>query len=365
MKTINYITYDPWWDTDKTILPILAQDYVLNVVVISPLNDKKYELKKQYGKGSFTEIIQKYRDRDIRSLFIAFRTFWAIKKKANQKKDVFWFIPGSNPFFQMLMYWYLPKGRTIITYHDYTPHFFGDSLADSISKLYARIKYKFCSKFEHFLFYSDIQRCNFEDDFSFKKTAVCNMPLKDFGAYKKNSNILKTFLFFGAIQEYKRLDLFVDAAISCTGNAQFIIAGKPTFDCKSIIDKVKDNSRFICDIGFIKDEDVLSYFEKADYLVLPYTDATQSGPLLIALNYGIPVVASDITVFKEFITDSENGFIFESGSLDGLTKAFNTAISLSEEDYNNMIANQLNKKSEYKEKTNPLLALKELFGESV
>ena len=111
MHTINYITYDPWWDTDKTILPSLAEEYIINVIVLSPSKDKKYENKEHYGIGSFTEIIQDFRDRDIRSLFIAFKALMAVRKNAKRSKDLFWFIPGSNPFFQLLMYWYLPKER--------------------------------------------------------------------------------------------------------------------------------------------------------------------------------------------------------------------------------------------------------------
>jgi len=362
MRTINYITYDSWWDTDKTILPLLAEEYIMNVIVISPSKDKKYENKKHYGNGYFTEIVQKFRDRDIRSILIAFKALLAIKKNANRSKDLFWFIPGSNPFFQILMYWYLPKERTIISYHDYTPHFFGNSLSNTVESLYARLKYEFCKKYKRFLFYSEIQQRNFEKDFKSKETAICNMPLKDFGMYERKEHDEINYLFFGAIQEYKRIDLFVEAALRFdSSKCRFVIAGKPTYDCSTIIERANSSNNITCDIRFIKDEEVLGYFEDANFLVLPYIDATQSGPMLIALNYGIPVIASDILVFKSFVTDGENGFIFESGNVDSLSEAIRKSSTMSENEYKLMVNSQKRKRCEYEVTTDPISAIKKLI----
>ena len=59
-----------------------------------------------------------------------------------------------------------------------------------------------------------------------KRGFYINMPLKSFGAITKTTHKVgcRKFLFFGFIQDYKRLDLFIHAAKQI-GNAQFVIAG--------------------------------------------------------------------------------------------------------------------------------------------
>ncbi len=364
MKTINYITYDSWWDTDRTILPVLSEEYSINIIVVSPETDKKYPSKEKFGGGEFVEIVQQYRDRDIRSVRTIIETLHSIIKVSDRKGDLFWFIPGQNPLLQLLLYMYLPVDKTIITFHNYTPHLNGkkSNLGNGISWLYTKIKDSICTKFNKFLFYSEIQSQNFKKDYSQKTVAVCNMPLKDFGVYHKKEHKERAFLFFGVIQEYKRLDLFVEAAIRCESErCKFIIAGRPTYDCKDILDKTKKIKNIQCDIHFIKDDDVLGYFEKADFLVLPYMDSTQSGPLLIALNYGIPVICSDLPVFRNFITNGVNGFLFKSGDVDSLVESYDKASCLSDEELRMMESHQLAKGKEYSKNTNPLIALQKLF----
>lgn len=361
MKTINYITYDPWWDTDKTILPAISKQYKVNVFVISPLVGRKYEEKEICENCSIEEVIQKYRDRDIRSFFVAILLFFKILKKARRKSDCFWFIPGYNPFFQLLLYLYLPKERTVISYHDYTPHYYGKRISSTVEKIYAKIKYRTCLKFEKFLFYSNRQCEIFKKDYPTKKFSVCNMPLKSFGDYNPKMNKQRTFLFFGALQEYKRVDLFVHAAQKVNNNSKFIIAGSPMYNCDSIFNPIIDNDRFECNLHFIKDNEVISYFEQCDFLVLPYIDCTQSGPLLIALNYGIPVIASNIPAFNDIIKDGINGFLFMPGDVNGLCECYERAISMNDSQYEAMRLSQLERKKEYNLHVDPIKSFNKLF----
>ena len=43
--------------------------------------------------------------------------------------------------------------------------------------------------------------------------------------------------------------------------------------------------------------------------MLPYQDVAQSGPHMIAYNYNLPVIASDIEGFAERVEDGENSFL--------------------------------------------------------
>ena len=60
--------------------------------------------------------------------------------------------------------------------------------------------------------------------------------------------------------------------------------------------------------------------------MLPYEDVAQSGPHMIAYNYNLPVIASNIEGFTERIINNENGFTFNRNDLDSL---INTIIKVS------------------------------------
>lgn len=73
--------------------------------------------------------------------------------------------------------------------------------------------------------------------------------------------------------------------------------------------------------GRLPDEEVERVFDRASCLVLPYSrwhEGRSSGPLLIALGEGIPMIASDLQSFREFIHDRESGLLFTPGSADEL-----------------------------------------------
>ena len=75
-------------------------------------------------------------------------------------------------------------------------------------------------------------------------------------------------------------------------------------------------------LGALPDEEVGKIFSQASCLILPYgrrQEGRSSGPLLIALGEGIPVIASDLECFREFIPDSRGGLLFTPGSTDELT----------------------------------------------
>ena len=209
----------------------------------------------------------------------------------------------------------------------------------------------------NFLFFSETQFLSFTKSYPTKKSFYLNMPLKSFGTIIRTTHKAgcRKFLFFGFIQDYKRLDLFIQAAKQIV-NAQFIIAGacKEWDKYKKIIGQM-DNLQ--CDIHFLNNDEIRLYFQEADYLVLPYDESTQSGPLLIAYNYNIPVIASDIELFKTMVSDKQNGFLFERGSLVSLIKVLDVANNLSESQYQLLVKNMSERKEQYQSTTNFKLAL--------
>lgn len=75
--------------------------------------------------------------------------------------------------------------------------------------------------------------------------------------------------------------------------------------------------------------------------MLPYRDATQSGPLKIAFHYNVPVIASDIGSFREEITNGVDGYLFKSGDVDSLRDTMIHVLTRHETDYERLRMAQL------------------------
>lgn len=323
---VNYITYDAWWDTDKTILPDLCKECRVRVFVSDPPAGGiiKYAVKEDCGFDSLTVFKSKYRDRNPLKLFRSLKFARSIIRAARVPGSVNILSVGNNPYLLLPLLAALPPERTIIVTHNYREHVDRRHIPD--------IKQLFYKRFRHFMFYSQSQVELFARDYPAKDRFCLRMPLKDFGRPSHGRLSPKvTFLFFGLIRDYKRLDLFLEAAAKCSGEkARFIVAGRCDNPQKYqlMAQKVADVT---CRFDFIPDSEVPDYFADADFLVLPYADSTQSGPLLIALNYATPVIASSLPAFRDFITDGEDGFIMAQHSADCLAGIFNKILTLTKE----------------------------------
>lgn len=129
----------------------------------------------------------------------------------------------------------------------------------------------------------------------------------------------KTILFFGRIAPYKGVEYLIAAFADALGtdrNYRLIIAGSVKY-CPDYWRLVQDEisrrgvgERIIERIEFIPDEETEVYFKAADVLVLPYTHIFQSGVLVLAYNFGLPVIASDVGSLREDIVEGKTGYIF-------------------------------------------------------
>ncbi|WP_405336144.1 glycosyltransferase family 4 protein [Fibrobacter sp.] len=123
-------------------------------------------------------------------------------------------------------------------------------------------------------------------------------------------------LFFGRIEEYKGLNLLVDAFLSCeTINSEYylVIAGSGELKSKSVL-----SSRIVMLNRYIKDSEIACLYKNASAVVYPYISATQSGVLTLAFFFGTPVLASDVPFFKDSIENDDVGLLFRSGNVEDL-----------------------------------------------
>ncbi len=141
--------------------------------------------------------------------------------------------------------------------------------------------------------------------------------------YKKPDDGAFRILFFGRIHEYKGLRYLIEAApeiFRSVDHAKLIIAGQGD-DFSSYRAMISDPSRFEIHNRFIEEAETARMFAEADVLVLPYSEASQSGVLLVALCFGLPVVATDVGEMAEVVRSAQMGIVVPPRDVPALASA--------------------------------------------
>lgn len=135
----------------------------------------------------------------------------------------------------------------------------------------------------------------------------------------------KVVLFFGQIKESKGLDVLLRAFSrikESNSNVYLLIAGRAW---RADLEKYRElqeqlgiADRVVQHIKYIPNEDVPAYFRAADVVVLPYVKVYNSGVVLRAMDYGAPVIVSDLEPFKEVVEEGVNGAFFANGDPESL-----------------------------------------------
>ena len=131
------------------------------------------------------------------------------------------------------------------------------------------------------------------------------------------------FLFFGRITEYKGLHILAEAYKQLCGkhsNVSLTIAGSGDFSEYENEYKTLPNVRIIN--RYIRDTEIEAFFTGGNTVaVLPYTDASQSGIIPIAFDFGIPVIAAKTGGLTEQLFAGNYGILFEAGNSRALADA--------------------------------------------
>lgn len=166
------------------------------------------------------------------------------------------------------------------------------------------------------------------------------MVPKDYGKPKEiidHDNSI-VFLFFGGVRSTKRFDVLLDAFLSLDyqhlQKAELWVYGNCDGEEKDkYLSKSKEYTNIKMMLDFVPDDLVPTLFCSASYLVQPYQQITQSGPMMIAYNYNLPIIASDIDGFKERIIDGKSGFLFKKNDVVDLTRVLTNCIDLPDSKY--------------------------------
>ncbi len=120
------------------------------------------------------------------------------------------------------------------------------------------------------------------------------------------------FLFSGAIQPYKNVDVLIRAykkAFAATDAPNMLICGKvePASYKDSIQQLIAGSENIVFDPQFIPDDLLGSYIKSASVLTVPYSyrSSLNSGTIPLAFSYGKTLVCPDIACVKDVVAESD------------------------------------------------------------
>ena len=130
----------------------------------------------------------------------------------------------------------------------------------------------------------------------------------------------RVVLFFGLVRPYKGVDLLVEAFAGAPADVVRLGVGMPRMPIEPLERRARElgiaeRVRFVP--RFVPDEEVPSYFRRADVVALPYREIDQSGVLYTALAFGTPLLLSDVGGFGEIAARGAARLV-EPGSVESL-----------------------------------------------
>lgn len=131
------------------------------------------------------------------------------------------------------------------------------------------------------------------------------------------------FVFFGRVEDYKGIDILGKAYRELkkeTSNISLTVAGKGDFEkYVEIYNNLEDLTLLN---RYIDDSEVGNLFDSDQVVaVVPYVEASQSGVIPIALEYGRAIIATDTGGLKEQLFDGEVGSFAKPGDVESLKQA--------------------------------------------
>lgn len=247
-----------------------------------------------------------------------------IAKDINSKKFDAIFLYGESP--QHLFILLLIQGSVVSHIADPNPHngvgFFGKTLFQMTHIIYLAMSEKifFASKSVLDQFITKYQWLTRFAKYRRKLGTVRFANLIQFdnkmSVQRESGQKVWDFIYFGRDEPYKGLDILIEATIflKSLGKNPCILIVSRNFER----DNIPDNVVVIND--YLSHEDLSNYIAKSKWGVFPYTDATGTHTVQICNKYGIPVLATHVGSFGDYIVEGVNGALVDVGNSQALAR---------------------------------------------
>ena len=142
----------------------------------------------------------------------------------------------------------------------------------------------------------------------------------------------KRVLFFGRMNPYKGVDNLLEIVKQCP-EVKFDVVGRVDPQVQSIVDQLKAYSNVRMKNGYVTDNEMKEAFINADWIILPYNSATQSGVIIDGYRYGRPCIAYNVGAIIEQVKDGETGYLIEPGNIEEFVKKLKEAVQMDKKSY--------------------------------
>ncbi|MFO1393256.1 MAG: glycosyltransferase family 4 protein [Steroidobacteraceae bacterium] len=244
----------------------------------------------------------------------------------------------------LMLFYRIRRRKVVLTAHNVNRGR-RDGTDSWLNRLTLKVQYRLC---DHIFVHTSKMRNELCEEFGVDASAVTVIPYPINNALpdtdltpdqaKKRLGLREsemTMLFFGRIVPYKGIEYLIDAfdilVRQRPANYRLILAGEPMKGAEGYISDIRHSLRkhigdgtAIVRAEFIPDEDVEIYLKGADVLILPYREIFQSGVLIMAYCFGLPVVATDVGSFRDDVVEGRTGFLCAPGDPSALAAAVET-----------------------------------------
>lgn len=236
---------------------------------------------------------------------------------------------------------YMLKRKIILTVHDPFPH---TGLDTRIVRLRRKVAFR-CVP--HFIILNKAQREKFLSFYHLPSSAVIDSRLSCYTYLNMVEQDMTTvpeqkyILFAGKISKYKGVEYLLEAMKKVHDtfpDIKLVVAGggKYHFDISeyAALPYIDIRNRFI------PDEELVALMNKTQFMVCPYTDATQSGVIMSSFTFGTPVIATRVGGLPEMLGNSKYGMLVKEKDTDALYQGICSLLSDEEQlaDYRKEIA---------------------------
>lgn len=217
--------------------------------------------------------------------------------------------------------WFMRGCPVVVTVHDPTPHV-GDRLGRKTPQIVADLAYRRANAVV-------VHNEQMKGEMTKRGTAadkVHVVPTVIRGNAEAGDGVPEpgnVVLFFGRIWPYKGLEYLIRAEPLIAAEVpevRIVIAGAGE-DFARYRRMMVHPERFEVLNEFIPFDDTARLFQRASVVALPYIDATQSGVIPTAYNFGKPVVATTVGGLPSMVDDGVTGYLVEPRDVEALAAA--------------------------------------------
>lgn len=145
-------------------------------------------------------------------------------------------------------------------------------------------------------------------------------------------------LFFGRINPYKGAENLLQIVKSCP-DIQFDVIGRVDPQMDEVVQSLHKEKNVYINNGYVSENAMRSAFVNADWVIIPYKSASQSGVIIDAYKYSRPVIAFDVGAISEQIEDGRSGYLVEAGDIPIFVERIKDALALPKDKYEAMCRN--------------------------